>query len=283
VLALEALTACPLCESSNIVHLDEAFYFDRCKTCGYIFDNPRPTQAAIAEHYSRRGQYDGWLRDIDAREKLWKRRLKKMLPDRAPGSLLDVGAGIGQFLDLARSSFSSVGGTELSESAISLAKERYGLTIHHGTIETLELPTFDNITMVHVLEHVLSPRNTLKRCFDLLNPGGRIFICVPNDIHSWRSFRSAVRARIRPNRKSPVIGLPRAEDTPEIHLSHFTSKTLSFAARQAGFRVLKVDLDPYYVATGRKLISHHLEYAVHKLLHLPTYTCLWLVAEKPLR
>jgi SAM-dependent methyltransferase len=281
MLALETLTACPLCESSEVVHLDEAFRFDQCKSCGYIFDNPRPTQSAIAQHYSRPEQYDDWLRNFDAREKLWKRRLKKMLPDRAPGSLLDVGAGIGQFLALARDSFSSVDGTELSESAISIAKERYGLTIRHGTIETLKLPTYDNITMVHVLEHVLSPKDTLKRCFEVLNPGGRIFICVPNDIDSWKSRHRAIRGRLHVSEHSPAIGLLRAGDLAEIHLSHFTTKTLSFAARQAGFRVVKVDIDPLYVATGRRLIVSQLEYGVHKLLHLPTYHALWLVAEKP--
>lgn len=281
MLALETVASCPLCASTEVTHLDEAFYFDRCKACGYVFDNPRPTQDAIAEHYSRGEQYDSWLRDIAPREMLWRRRLKKMLPDRAPGSLLDVGAGIGQFLSLARSSFTSVDGTELSQSAIRIAHERYGLVLHHGTIETLNLRTFDNITMVHVLEHVLSPKDTLKRCYDLLNPGGRIFICVPNDIRSWKSRARAIRSRIRPDKISPIVGLPRAEDTNEIHLSHFTAKTVSFAVRQAGFRVRKLDIDPWYVATGRHLLPYRLNYGIHKLFRLPTYQTIWLVAEKP--
>lgn len=283
MLALEAVGACPLCSGTDMAHLDEAFYFDRCKSCGCIFDNPRPTQAAIADHYSRRGQYDGWLRDIALREKLWRRRLKKLLPDRVPGALLDVGAGIGQFLALARPFFSSVDGTELSESAIRIAKERYDLTLHHGTIESLDLPTFDNITMVHVLEHVLSPRETLKRCYALLNPGGRIFICVPNDIRSWKSRARAIRSRFRPDKISPIVGLPRAEDTNEIHLSHFTVKTLSFGVHQAGFSVRKTDIDPWYVATGKQLVPYRLNYGIHKLLRLPTYQTIWLVAEKPRR
>lgn len=167
VSSLETLSSCPLCGSASFAHLDEAFHFDRCTSCGFVFDNPRPTQAAIAEHYSKSGQYDGWLANIDAREAMWKRRLAKMLHHAVPGTLLDVGTGIGQFLALARPHFSEVHGTELSQSAVRIAKERYGLDIFHGTIEALALGTYDNVTMVHVLEHVVSPRYTLRRCFEL--------------------------------------------------------------------------------------------------------------------
>lgn len=279
--SLETLSSCPLCDSANFTRLDEAFHFDKCASCGFVFDNPRPTQAAIAEHYSRAAQYDSWLANLDAREAMWKRRLAKMLPWAVPGSLLDVGTGIGQFLALARPHFSAVYGTELSDSAVRLAKERYGLDIFHGTIEDLTLGTYDNLTMIHVLEHLVSPPATLRRCFELLNPGGRLFVCVPNDIRSWTSKLRALRARIRPDVNSPVVGLPRCETMDEIHLSHFTARTLSLAARQAGFRVLKVGTDPYFASTGTRLFLNRLSYAVHTFLHLTTYQTLWLVAEKP--
>jgi SAM-dependent methyltransferase len=289
---LETLSSCPLCEGSCIVHVDEAFLFDRCASCGFVFDNPRLTQASIAEHYSRLEQYDGWLQNLDARNKLCKRRLSKMLPDIAQGSLIDIGAGIGQFLAIAQSSFSSVRGIELSESAVRIAKKYYGLSIDHGTIEELHLPTFDNLTMIHVLEHVINPKDTLKRCYDILNPKGRLFICVPNDLRAWSSKLSAIKSRIRSilyainsrignSNYSPITGLARGGTEQEIHLSHFTRETLVFAVRQAGFKVLKVDIDPYYAATGWRLFVNHLSYAVHKLLYLPTYQTLWLVAEKP--
>jgi SAM-dependent methyltransferase len=279
--SFESLSSCPLCGGARLTHLDEAFHFDRCDSCGFVFDNPRPTQAAISEHYSRAGQYDDWLANIDAREAMWKRRLRKMVSWAKQGSLLDVGTGIGQLLALARPHFSEVYGTELSESAIRIAKERYGLDIFHGTIESLSLGTYDNLTMIHVLEHVLSPRDTLRRCFELLNPGGRLFLCVPNDIRSWTSRLRALRARLWPGKNSAVIGLPRCESVHEIHLSHFTAATLSLGARQAGFRVLNIGTDPVYAATGMRLVAHHLNYWAHALMRLPTYQALWLVARKP--
>jgi SAM-dependent methyltransferase len=279
--SFESVSSCPLCGSVRLGHLDEAFHFDHCASCGFVFDNPRPTLAAIAEHYSRAGQYDDWLAHIDAREAMWKRRLRKMLHWVKKGSLLDVGTGIGQFLSLARPHFSQVYGTELSESAIRTAKERYDLDIFHGTIESLPHGGYDNLTLIHVLEHVPSPHDTLRRCFELLNPGGRLFLCVPNDIRSWTSRLRALRARLRSGSNSRVIGLPRCGTTNEIHLSHFTAATLSSGVRQAGFQVLDVGTDPVYAATGVRLAAYHLNYWVHTIMRLPTYQALWLVAARP--
>jgi SAM-dependent methyltransferase len=198
-----------------------------------------------------------------------------------PGSILDVGAGIGQFLHFASPYFEETIGTEVSDSAISIAKTRYGLQLLQGTIESLDIPAVDNITMFHVLEHVPSPKDTLARCYNLLKPGGRIFICVPNDINSWRSRVDAIRSRIHATSLSPMIGLPKCGTTAEIHLSHFTAKTLSFGVRNAGFAIVSLSNDPYYVASGWRLARHTIEYAIHESFRLPTYSCIWLVAERP--
>lgn len=276
----ETLSACPLCSSSNVAHLDQDFHFDRCATCGLVFDNPRPTTEAIAGHYSRTSQYDSWLDSLNAREKMWKRRLKKMLPDVVPGTLLDVGTGIGQFLAVARPFFTAVYGTEVSTSAISIGRERYNLTVLHGSIDELELPRVDNLTMIHVLEHVGDPAATLRRCHALLNPGGRLFVCVPNDLRSWTSRLRAIKSRLLPNGNSPMIGLPRWESTHEIHLSHFNGKSLAFAAKLCGFRVLRMDIDPYFVASGARLLANQLNFGVHKMFGFSSFQALWMVAER---
>jgi SAM-dependent methyltransferase len=51
---------------------------------------------------------------------------------------------------------------------------------------------YDCIVMCDVLEHVLSPGQVLQHCYSLLNPGGIIYIQVPNLVgfklpfnHSW--------------------------------------------------------------------------------------------------
>src|SRR4249920_452047 len=110
---LEVVAACNVCGSDRILKVDPEFNFCRCDSCGYVFDSPRPSVAAVARFYSQAGKYDSWLLQERARDLLWKRRLRKLLPHRAPGSLLDIGAGIGQFLHHAQPLFAQMTGTEI--------------------------------------------------------------------------------------------------------------------------------------------------------------------------
>ena len=95
---LETLSACPLCGGENIRTVDTASNICECDPCGYVFDNPRPTVEELIAFYSQPTKYDSWLAEEKARDLLWERRLKLLLRVMKPGSLLDVGAGIGQFL-----------------------------------------------------------------------------------------------------------------------------------------------------------------------------------------
>jgi hypothetical protein len=100
----ELLQQCNVCNSTVLEVVDPDCNIVRCQACGYIFDNPRPTTEELITFYSRPTQYDSWLIELDVRDRLWKRRLSKLHPTKKPGSLLDIGTGIGQFLDVARNS-----------------------------------------------------------------------------------------------------------------------------------------------------------------------------------
>ena len=119
--ALEVVLSCNVCQSDRIQSVDPEFRFCRCDSCSYVFDSPRPSAQAVAVFYSQPEKYDSWLKAERSRDALWRRRLKKTLRHRSRGNLLDVGAGIGQFLHHARDRFTQVAGTEVSASAIRIA------------------------------------------------------------------------------------------------------------------------------------------------------------------
>lgn len=111
--------------------------------------------------------------------------------------LLDVGAGNGDFLALVRSSAWAAQGVELDPKAVATCRDR-GLDVHVGRIEQFsdERACFDFIVISHVVEHVHEPRALLQRAFDLLKPGGCLYVDTPN-IHarghraygdSWRGL-----------------------------------------------------------------------------------------------
>jgi ubiquinone/menaquinone biosynthesis C-methylase UbiE len=285
----ETLSCCLLCNSGRIQAADGEYHLYQCEACGYMFDNPRPTIEALVSFYSKPGKYDSWLVEEASRERLWKRRLKKLLKCAGSGTLLDVGAGTGQFLNLARPFFSHVTGTEVSQTALRIAKERYNLDLSQGQIEECDLPgnSFDTITLFHVLEHVPDPRKTIARCSELLNVGGVLVICVPNDVLAWTSKVKMLGKKLglRAFQKfSPKFGLPRAMSSNEIHLSHFTPAVLRSSLKQADLTVIDESLDPYYAASGVRQLLHSAYYVFHRLLfglsHVNRYDTIWMMARK---
>jgi ubiquinone/menaquinone biosynthesis C-methylase UbiE len=287
---MEVVTSCNICGSDRIQKVDPEFNFCRCDSCGYVFDSPRPTVPEVARFYSQAGKYDSWLQQDRARDLLWKRRLRKLLAHGAPGSLLDIGAGIGQFLHHAQPFFTEITGTEVSSSAVRIAKEKYGLELLTGQVEDLNLPprSFDNVTLFHVLEHVPDPARLIDWCGGLLRPHGVLFIAVPNDVLAWssRAKKAGKRLAFKPFHKfSPVLGIARAGASSEIHLSHFTSGILRRLLEKSGLAVVEESLDPYYVSSGIRLMMDRAYYALHRMLQgafkVNRYETIWMVAQKP--
>ena len=288
---LETLYSCDVCRSDQLKMIDAACLICACQSCGYVFDNPRPTARAIAAFYSQPRKYDGWLSAERARDRLWKRRLSKMRRIHKPGSLLDVGTGIGQFLYHARPYYSSILGTEVSDAAIRIAKEKYNLVIEKGDLESVHLRegNFDNITLFHVLEHVPSPRSLIERCRTLLRNEGVLVVAVPNDLRCAANRVKLLLKGLGSRKYSSLgrLGLSRITldgSIQEIHLSHFTPEVLQRLLEWSGFCVLENTLDPQYAADGAKELIWATYYAVsHALrfaLRINVYETIWVAATK---
>ena len=288
--AIEVVLTCNVCWSDRIEKVDPQYNLCRCDSCGYVFDSPRPSFAEITAFYSQPAKYDSWLKEEPLRDALWRRRLKKLLPQKAEGNLLDIGAGIGQFLHHAQPLFTQSSGTEVSESAVRIAKEKYGLDLYSGQVEELDLPlgSFDNITLFHVLEHVPDPTKLLSRCRELLHPQGVLVIAVPNDVLAWTSKIKKLGKNLGLTafqKFSPVLGIARAGESREIHLSHFTPAVLGHLVKNSGLTVVEESLDPYFVSIGPRLLLDSAYYSLHRILYallkINRYDTIWMVARKP--
>jgi SAM-dependent methyltransferase len=287
---MEVVLSCKVCRSDRIQRVDLEFNFCRCGSCGYVFDSPRPSAVEVAAFYSQPDKYDSWLQEERARDALWRRRLGRLLPHKAEGNLLDIGAGIGQFLHHARPFFAQIAGTEVSASAIRTAREKYGIELCPVEAEELNMPlgSFDNITLFHVLEHVPDPVRLIDRCHGLLRPQGMLATAVPNDVLAWSSKikKLGKRLGLGPFQKfSPVLGISRAGASREIHLSHFTPAVLRRLLENAGLIVMEESIDPYYVSSGMRLVLDRAYYDLHRMLYAVRksnhYETIWMIARKP--
>lgn len=162
-----------------------------CKQCGLVYLCPRPDKSEIQEHYP--DDYPSYSKLLDDEKSFiikWARKrnlsirrefIEKFI-NQPNKKILDVGCSTGLFLEEMRSNGWEVLGIEPNTSAAKIARERLGLNVHKGYLETFDFPsaTFDVITYWDVLEHTYSPKAELKAAYSLLKPEGKLIINIPN-------------------------------------------------------------------------------------------------------
>ena len=97
------------------------------------------------------------------------------------GRVLDVGFGDGSFLQRAEEAGWEAIGLDPDPVACANAKEA-GLNVECAPLSEFATRAgrFGYVTMAHVVEHVHDPRETLKLLFELVEPGGQLWIDTPN-------------------------------------------------------------------------------------------------------
>jgi len=95
--------------------------------------------------------------------------------------ILDVGCGIGMFLSQFKELGSKVYGIDIDKEKIQIAKNKFK-NVFLAPSEKLPFrkDTFDIIWLHEVIEHVDNDVETMKECFRVLKPGGKIVIFAPN-------------------------------------------------------------------------------------------------------
>lgn len=98
-----------------------------------------------------------------------------------PGRLLDIGCGNGAFLTRAADMGWQVQGCEIDPKAVAACRS-IGMEVIEGDAFTPQLAGqfFDVITMSHVIEHVHDQPALLQRAYELLRPGGWLWLACPN-------------------------------------------------------------------------------------------------------
>lgn len=149
------------------------------------------------------------------------------------GKILDIGAGTGDFLFVAKENGWQTIGVEPSSRAKKIALGKGIDFIEH--INTLENNTFDVITMWHVLEHVPNLDLQIQELKRLLKSNGTLIVAVPNfksyDAKYYKEFWAAY-------------------DVP-IHFWHFSKTAIEKLFSKVEMKVEKVlpmKFDSFYVS-----------------------------------
>ena len=175
---------CPLCGANEF---DPAFVKDgytlvHCRECGLVWVSNPPTQEELGRFYSFASGYG--IEDNATRARLKTiaaRHVDLLAGHRTPGRLLDLGCGVGYFVEAAQNAGWDAEGLDLNEGVVERARSR-GLSVREGWIEemTLEQDAYDAVTMWDALEHLRDPRATIETAVSVLRPGGTLALSTPN-------------------------------------------------------------------------------------------------------
>jgi len=164
----------------------------------------------------------GLLSNLDYRYGIAK-RCRVITKRKRPGRILDVGCGVGHFLNGMKLRGWQALGTEVSKEAAAYARERFDLEVFVGPLEQAGFPAayFDAVTLWHVLEHLHDPLATLLEINRLLKEDGLLVFAIPN----WHSLDARLFGEF-------WVGL----DMPR-HLYVFPRPALEELLARSGFRI----------------------------------------------
>ncbi|MCO6454753.1 MAG: class I SAM-dependent methyltransferase [Pirellulaceae bacterium] len=228
---------CELCAGRRFDTLD---HLDRkgepletivCRSCGLVSHAQLPSEEALRLYYGRqyRQEYHGeWSPSPHRVVREWKRAgelLDRIGPYLKPGAdVFEVGAGIGCTVKRFELAGYRASGIEPGEGFCQYSRQQLRAEVQPGLLEQVpQTASRDLVLLVHVLEHLRHPKQSLEHIRGLLKPGGLLYVEVPN------------------------FGLPHAAPGHIFHYAHiynFTHATLVSLARHAGFELLRTFASP---------------------------------------
>ncbi|MDX1415888.1 MAG: class I SAM-dependent methyltransferase [Candidatus Promineifilaceae bacterium] len=208
----------------------------QCDHCGLVYSNPRWSDEELVTAYTG-VEDETYVEEREGREITFHKHLAAMERFTGPAngrSLLDVGAYIGVFVEIACRAGWDAYGIEPSSWAVSNAKSR-NLNVFQGTLDSPELQDyrFDVITLWDVIEHVADPRAELHKAHKLLKSGGWLILHTM-DIDS-------LAARLLGGRWPWLM---------DMHLFYFSQKTLAKMLRTCGYEIVWIGTQGRYLRLG---------------------------------
>lgn len=180
---------CPHCNNSSYYNEFKLNGFNHvtCNNCNSVYVTPRLKDEYIDKLYTDSYYSEMFTNSMipvfDKRKKIlgefkYKQILKLIKKNK--GSILDIGCGVGELIDVFKDNDWDCDVVELNPAAIKWLKNK-GHNVHNVHFENFNTSKkFDVIMAWNVIEHVLDPKGFLKKSFELLKPGGLFVSEVPH-------------------------------------------------------------------------------------------------------
>lgn len=200
---LENIKTCDLCDCSDMKFWDSArsnsLY--RCAKCGLVFTSPRIKDSVVKDnilysqaYFKRKSRMTQKL--IEARKKTYRAEIDFLMRFVRNGRILDVGCGMGTFLESLGGEWEKHG-CDVSSYALEEARKRE-IKVYRGEFEKIDFgdTQFDVIYFRASLHHAYSPKLCLKKAYKLLKRKGIVAICMSNNCGglAGKFFKAHIRS-----------------------------------------------------------------------------------------
>jgi SAM-dependent methyltransferase len=208
-----------------------------CRKCGLVSHATIPSNEELATYYadSYRQDYHGEytpkafrvLREWVRGEQFVRQLAYDLKP---PARVLEVGSGIGCTVMNFTLAGYEARGIEPGAGFSNYSRTRLHADVIPTTLEDAPpLPPQDLVLLVHVLEHLPSPTETLTQIRNLLAPRGYLYLEVPN---------------FAANHAAP------GKQFHFAHVYNFTPATIRMLAAKAGFKIHRAYTSPHHAIIG---------------------------------
>lgn len=232
----EIIQKCRYCNSKEIETYKkiDGYNIYYCKKCHLLFTAANVVD--VKDSINKEWYSDDYIANYLNQELKLKKRFRQKIQEiesvKKGGKLLDLGCGIGLFLE----TVSDAGrykwilhGVEINEKLIMQAKKRLGQKIpnlYFGRLSALRFKKdfFDCITCFDVLEHDDQLESTLKEIKRILKPSGTLLIQSPNQFSVMAYLCGALWDWWA---------------VPD-HIFHFNPRSLSSILESQGFHIRKL-------------------------------------------
>lgn len=222
----------------------------RCGLCRMPFVSQTYDDDSARELYERvLDENSGYETFEPARSPRFRYLLDCVLPEGQIKGLrvLDVGAGGGGFLGMAKGLGAEVAGIELSSAARAHASNTYGIELASQPLSDASWDgrRFDVVTVWDLIEHLADPKAMLRRITELLAPGGRVAITTP--AREGALHRASIALAKLSRGRISMLARHRYN---LLHLQIFRRSDLRALLEDAGLTVRTLDLIPDFSYPG---------------------------------
>ena len=220
----------------NGLYNDHAFRILSCPSCALIWTDPLLDLGTLSKETEEYWAEDVYLSNAEAHKRRFRQQIRAFLKasgrtQTQPLKVLEVGSGMGYFLDVCEEFGINAVGCDINAEAVRYAN-RERTRVRLGTLDDFYLNnSFDAIFAFNLIEHLPHPKLFLEEAHRILRPGGTLVLETPVR-ESLFHLVARLGSRVTGGRLN-LYGLH-----PNGHIYKFSKKTFQSSATGLSFQQL---------------------------------------------